>query len=58
MAMNVAWHDRHKMPQHATLAQKVKWHVAHARACGCRDLPLYVSNVVARQQSAARARRG
>jgi hypothetical protein len=23
----------------ATREQRIKWHVAHARACGCRDIP-------------------
>ncbi|MGH7696674.1 MAG: hypothetical protein ACRENH_16925 [Gemmatimonadaceae bacterium] len=27
------------MPQRATLDQRVKWHVAHAKACGCRAIP-------------------
>jgi hypothetical protein len=27
------------MPPRATREQRIKWHVAHARACGCRDIP-------------------
>jgi hypothetical protein len=27
------------MPKNATLAQRVRWHVAHARHCGCRAMP-------------------
>jgi hypothetical protein len=27
------------MPQKATREQRIKWHVAHAVACGCRAVP-------------------
>jgi hypothetical protein len=27
------------MPMGSTLDQRVEWHVAHARACGCREMP-------------------
>jgi hypothetical protein len=27
------------MPPRATREQRIKWRVAHARACGCRDIP-------------------
>jgi hypothetical protein len=37
--LNAAWHLKHPMPRSATMAQRVKWHVAHARACGCREIP-------------------
>lgn len=40
MPVNAAWHRSHRMPRNATLAQRVRWHVAHAKACGCRkDMP-------------------
>ena len=37
--LNAAWHDTHPMPPRATLDQRVTWHVAHAKACGCRPMP-------------------
>jgi hypothetical protein len=37
--VNAAWHRTHLMPRSATMAQRVKWHVAHARTCGCREIP-------------------
>ena len=37
--MNADWHRKHRLPKHATLAQRVRWHVAHAKACGCREMP-------------------
>jgi hypothetical protein len=30
------------MPPKATREQRVAWHVAHAAACGCREIPLSI----------------
>jgi hypothetical protein len=38
MIINAKWHKSHKMPKNATLDQRVKWHLAHAKNCGCRPL--------------------
>lgn len=37
--INAEWHGRHPMPKNATMDERVKWHVAHARECGCREIP-------------------
>jgi uncharacterized protein YdhG (YjbR/CyaY superfamily) len=37
--LNAAWHLRNRMPRNASLYQRVVWHLAHARACGCRPIP-------------------
>jgi hypothetical protein len=39
---NARWHAAHRMPAHATLDQRVKWHVAHAENCACRPMPATV----------------
>lgn len=36
--MNATWHTAHLMPAKATPQQRLRWHVAHAKACGCRKL--------------------
>lgn len=36
MAINATWHETHPMPRNATPAERLKWHVAHAKHCGCR----------------------
>ncbi len=36
---NAVWHKRNRMPRNPTLNQRVTWHLAHARACGCRPIP-------------------
>jgi len=51
MPINSAWHAKHLMPARATLAQRVKWHVAHAKHCGCRPMPRTVQAALARQSA-------
>lgn len=36
---NKSWHEQHRMPKHPTLQQRIEWHLAHAKACGCRPIP-------------------
>jgi hypothetical protein len=36
--INAAWHRAHPMPRNPTLDQRIEWHLAHARACGCRAI--------------------
>jgi hypothetical protein len=42
MKINKEWHLSHKMPENATLEDRIKWHQAHALHCGCRDTPLSI----------------
>jgi hypothetical protein len=39
LVINATWHKQHPMPMGSTLSQRVQWHVAHAKACGCRAIP-------------------
>jgi len=39
MKTNKIWHSAHRMPKNATLAQRVAWHVEHAKQCACREMP-------------------
>jgi len=50
MALNARWHAKHPMLKPATLEQRVKWHVAHAKACGCRPMPRAVAAEVERRK--------
>ncbi len=36
--INAEWHARHKMPKNPTTDQRMKWHLEHARHCGCRPI--------------------
>jgi hypothetical protein len=37
--MNKAWHEQHRLPKNATLEVRIRWHLAHAKDCGCRPVP-------------------
>lgn len=37
--INKDWHSKNRMPAKAKPAQKLQWHVNHARECGCRPIP-------------------
>jgi hypothetical protein len=55
--LNAAWHTAHPMPARPTLAQRVGWHVAHAKACGCRAMPATVAAELKRRGAATRSAR-
>jgi hypothetical protein len=57
LAMNASWHNKHPMPARATLPQRVKWHLAHAKHCGCRPMPKTVRAELRRVAPAAPKRR-
>jgi hypothetical protein len=52
MKTNAEWHAKHPMPTRATLEDRVKWHAAHARHCGCRPVP---ASLAARVKATGRA---
>jgi hypothetical protein len=37
--MNRLWHAQHKMPDRATLEQRLHWRLEHAQHCDCRPIP-------------------
>jgi hypothetical protein len=39
MKINKEWHLKHKMPKNPTLAERIKWHLAHEKNCSCRPMP-------------------
>ena len=36
MKLNSEWHQANKMPKHATLDQRIEWHLEHMKNCQCR----------------------
>jgi hypothetical protein len=38
-AINKEWHETHRMPRAPKLEDRLKWHLEHARVCGCREIP-------------------
>ncbi len=39
MKINKAWHETNRMPQNATLEQRIAWHLEHQKHCQCRPIP-------------------
>jgi len=39
MKMNKNWHLKNRMPEKATLDQRIAWHLEHAKNCSCREIP-------------------
>jgi len=57
MAINADWHRTHVMPPRATPEQRLKWHEAHAKHCGCRPLTTAMRSKLRQAASEWRARR-
>ncbi|MEK7595027.1 MAG: NUDIX hydrolase [Patescibacteria group bacterium] len=39
MKTNKEWHKENPLPKRPKEAQRIQWHVNHARECGCREIP-------------------
>ena len=44
--VNRKWHDKNKLPKRATTKQRVKWHLEHAKKCGCRPIPAKIQRTI------------
>ena len=55
--LNNDWHARNRMPANASLAQRIAWHRAHVRACGCRSMPAKIAEAIAAGKALAKTRR-
>lgn len=53
--MNAHWHARHPMPKPATVAQRLAWHVAHEKHCGCRPMPPALAATVSGGERASKS---
>jgi hypothetical protein len=38
-SLNRAWHRKNTMPANATTDERIRWHLAHRKHCGCRPIP-------------------
>lgn len=57
MVINRDWHERNPMPPKPTLAQRVRWHIEHAKHCDCRPMPEGIADEI-RAQERRRRRSG
>ena len=46
MKLNAQWHRDNPMPANPSMSQRVDWHLAHAKECGCRDIPKSIQKVI------------
>jgi hypothetical protein len=52
--LNKQWHEAHRMPQRATLDQRVTWHQEHLKHCACRtDLPAGIAAEIEKRKKRA-----
>jgi hypothetical protein len=56
MPINATWHRQHPMPKRPTLAQRMDWHLEHARECACRPIPAKLEEGIAEGQRRAKPR--
>ena len=56
MPINAAWHRRHPMPKRPTLAQRIDWHLEHARECACRSMSPELMEVIRRERGSSALR--
>lgn len=52
MTVNKKWHETHKMPKNASIEERVKWHVGHAKNCSCRGIPKKLLDVIKKMKAA------
>jgi hypothetical protein len=52
--MNAAWHRTHPMPRNATLQQRLRWHLAHSKACACREMPAGIRAAIRARKARAK----
>ncbi len=44
--LNAEWHRHNRMPKNPSLDDRVRWHLAHAGACGCREMPASIAAAI------------
>ncbi|MHB8416889.1 MAG: hypothetical protein ACYDCL_02365 [Myxococcales bacterium] len=55
--MNKAWHEKHRLPLYAGEDEQIAWHLAHAKACGCRAIPAWILRRVEQKRRVGRKRK-
>ncbi|MGP8221847.1 MAG: hypothetical protein ACLQQM_02335 [Acidimicrobiales bacterium] len=47
--LNRTWHAQHRLGAKASLDDRVRWHIEHAKVCGCRPIPRLVLEEIERR---------
>jgi hypothetical protein len=48
--MNKEWHKANKLSPKALLDERIRWHLAHAKQCGCRPIPQSILAVIKKRK--------
>lgn len=51
MKINASWHAKNRMPKNATVEQRIKWHLQHAKNCACRPVPEKLKPLLKKKRS-------
>jgi hypothetical protein len=43
---NGLWHHKHPLSSRPSFDERVRWHLFHAKACGCRAVPKHVAETL------------
>jgi hypothetical protein len=54
--LNRAWHLTHRLGPKAPLEKRLAWHAAHAKVCGCREMPASIAAELKKRPRTRRAR--
>ncbi|MFI5138608.1 MAG: hypothetical protein ACHQIM_12350 [Sphingobacteriales bacterium] len=49
MKLNKEWHLKNPMPKNPAFEQRVEWHLAHQKNCGCRPIPVKLADDMAKR---------
>jgi hypothetical protein len=49
--MNKNRHAKNRMPRNATIEQRIKWHLEHAKHCACRPIPAKLAQEIKRRRA-------
>jgi hypothetical protein len=51
MKINKEWHHHHPMPKNPSLEDRIHWHIEHAKACKCREMPASILKEINKKKS-------
>lgn len=53
--LNAAWHENHRLARGASESDRIAWHLAHQKACGCRPIPAALVARIAETKASPKA---
>lgn len=56
MKINKEWHLKHLMPKNPTTEERIRWHIAHAKHCACREIPASLQQEIDQYLSSRKSR--